>query len=375
MRVKSVRLKNFRNHRSTNIKFSENINIFFGKNGQGKTNILDGLTYLCLTKGFLSASDAGSVLFGESEFELEAEFCSDLNVTSRAKLSYSSKPKGKNLLHNEMKIDKAISFVGLYPVVILAPQYYSIVNGLPQDRRKFIDLVVSQSSKAYLKDVIEYRKVLRQRNKLLMDIKTQKSSDFESIEYWNLPLAKYGSQVILKRNAFIKEFTPFFEKAYSEITTAGELPSIHYMPGIGLKDLPGDLESIQNAFLNDLNNCARDEFRRGNTLVGPHKDEIEFKINGHDVRQFASQGQQKTFLVALKVGEFFYLKEKCAEKPLLVLDDLFSELDKERSRFLLDFLKDKCQVFISSTNSEIFDQFLEYNGKNNKYLVESGNVL
>ncbi len=375
MRIKSVRLKNFRNHQSTNISFSENINIFFGKNGQGKTNILDGLTYLCLTKGFLSSCDSSSIFFGESGFELEAEFCSDLRVQSSVKLVYSSAIRGKNLFNNEMKVDKALSFVGLYPIVVLAPQYYSIVNGIPQDRRKFVDLVISQSSKSYLHDVIEFRKVLKQRNKLLFDIKTLKSHDFESVEYWNGPLVKHGSQVIIKRHAFVKEFIPFFIKAYTEITSANEIPSIKYMPGISIKDIDKEYDSINSRFESDIISCANDEFRRGSTIIGPHKDEFEFKINGFDVRQFASQGQQKTFLVALKIAEFFYLQEKCSEKPVLVLDDLFSELDKDRSKFLLDFLKDKCQVFISSTNSEIFDEFLNYNGTNQKYFVEAGNVL
>jgi DNA replication and repair protein RecF len=375
MRVKSVRLKNFRNHRSTNINFSENINIFFGKNGQGKTNILDGLTYLCLTKGFLSSSDSNSVLFGESDFELEAEFCSDLNVTSKAKVLFSPSVKGKNLFQNDMKVDRAVSFVGLYPIVLLAPQFYDIVSGVPQDRRKFVDLVISQSSKSYLNDVIEFKKVLKQRNKLLFDIKTQKSRDFDSIEYWNGPLVKYGASVISKRHNFIKEFVPFFVKAYTEITAANELPSIKYMPGISIKDVDSEYEAIPSIFESDLHNCAYDEFRRGSTIIGPHKDEFEFKINGFDVRQFASQGQQKTFLVALKIAEFFYLEDKCAEKPILVLDDLFSELDRDRSKFLLNFLQDKCQVFISSTNSDIFDEVLKYNGTNNKYYVEEGRIF
>ena len=176
-------------------------------------------------------------------------------------------------------------------------------------------------------------------------------------------------------HAFIKEFIPFFEKAYTEITSAKETPSIKYMPGIGIKDIDAEYDSIVPVFEADLRSSAHDEFRRGSSIIGPHKDEFEFKINGCDVRQYASQGQQKTFLVALKIAEFFYLKEKCAEKPVLVLDDLFSELDKERSKFLLNFLQDKCQVFISSTNSDIFDEVLKYNGTNSKYYVEEGNVL
>ncbi|HQJ75077.1 MAG TPA: DNA replication/repair protein RecF [Bacteroidota bacterium] len=373
MRIKSVRLRNFRNHRYTNVNFCDNINIFYGKNGQGKTNILDGLTYLCLTKGFLSSSDSNSVLFGENDFELEANFYSDLNVKSSAKLLYSSLTKSKVLFHNNLKVDKAISFVGLYPIVVLAPQFYSIVNGLPQERRKFVDMVISQSSKSYLQDLVEYKRVLKQRNKLLSDLKNQRSFDFDSIESWNKPLVEYGSKIILKRLNFIKDFIPLFQKAYKQISNANEIPSIKYLFLLNEENI--SYENIYSSFNEKLIKIKNDEIKRGLSIIGPHKDEFEFKINNFDVRQYASQGQQKTFLVALKLAEFFYLEEKCAEKPVLILDDLFSELDKDRSLFLLNFLKNKCQVFISSTSSQIFDEALIYNGLNNKFLVESGNVI
>jgi DNA replication and repair protein RecF len=350
------------------------VNILVGKNGQGKTNILDGITYLCLTKGFLNSSDSSSICFGETEFEIEAEFISDINIKSNVQVHFSSNTKSKTLFLDGLKVDRMISYIGLFPIVILAPQYYSIVSGIPQDRRKFIDMVISQSSKSYLYDIMEYRKVLKQRNKLLSDIKLQKNNDLESVTYWNAPLVKYGTNVIKKRYLFIKEFIPFFEKSYKEITLAKEKPIINYFPSIETKNLERELESIEEIFERELQNCMYDEYKRGNTIVGPHKDEIGFKINEFDVRQFASQGQQKTFLVALKIAEYFYLQEKCSEKPILVLDDLFSELDRERSKALIEFLKNKCQVFISSTSSDIFDEVLDYTKIDSKFYVEEGQV-
>ena len=374
MRLTEVRFHNFRNHRLSNFSFSSNMNIIFGKNGQGKTNVLDGISYLCLTKGFLNSSDFSSIYFGETEFDIEAEFISDINIKSKVEIHFSNITKSKSLFLDGLKVDRLISYIGLFPIVLLAPQYYCIVSGVPQDRRKFIDMVISQSSKSYLYDIMEYRKVLKQRNKLLSDIKLQQSNDFEGVTYWNGPLVKYGTSVIKKRYLFIKEFVPFFERAYKEITLTKEEPVINYLPSIGTKDLNNDFEYIEEIFERELQNCMYDEYRRGSTLIGPHKDEIEFKINKVDVKQFASQGQQKTFLIALKIAEYFYLQDKCSEKPVLVLDDLFCELDKERSKLLLIFLKDKCQVFITSTSSDVFDEELDYSKMDGKFYVEEGQV-
>lgn len=375
MRLKSIRLNNFRNHRSSFLNFSENINILYGNNGQGKTNILEGISYLCLTKGFISSIDSNSILFNEPEFELEGEFYSEVNVTSKCKLKYSTDGSGKNLFHNDVKVEKLISYIGEYPVVLLAPQHYGIVGGLPAERRKFIDLVVSQSSKSYFTDIMEYRKVLKQRNKILLDSKISRTFNINQIEPWNESLVKYGSRVIQKRHHFINEFLPYFLKSYEELTTIGEQPSINYIPGLEQSEGKIDFDNIQDFYFTNLNLHLSEELKKGTTLIGPHRDECIFTINDLDVRQFASQGQQKTFLVALKIAEFFYLKEKCFENPILVLDDVFSELDEERSKYLLTFLQTVGQVFISSTSSDIFDKNLEYGNLNSKFYIKDGCIL
>jgi len=329
----------------------------YGKNGQGKTNLLDGIAYLCLTKGFLNNTDNSSICFGEREFEIEAEFLSDINIKSRVQVHYSNETRKKSLVVDGSKVDRLFSHIGMFPIVLLAPQYYSIVNGIPQERRKFIDMIISQSSKSYLSDIMEYRKVLKQRNKILSD---QLNHTHEAnVAQWDALLIKYGTKVIKRRYQFIQEFIPCFERAYKEITPAQEIPVINYFPCIGVKDMKMKLT------------MAVETMEEKVVVTMFEQDEIEFKINEHDVRQFASQGQQKTFLVALKIAEYFYLQEKCSEKPLLVLDDLFSELDRERSKSLLTFLKDKCQVFITSTSSDIFDEMLEYEKEDSKFYIKS----
>jgi DNA replication and repair protein RecF len=374
MRLNSIRLNNFRNHRSTYLNFSDNINIFYGNNGQGKTNILDSISYLCLTKGFISSDDKNSVLFNENEFEIEGRFCSDLKVSSKSGVFFSSNGRGKNISQNDVKIDRAISYIGEYPIVLLAPQNYGIVSGMPAERRKFVDVVISQSSKSYMNDIMEYRKVLKHRNKILLDSKLHRRFELDEIEPWNESLVKYGSRVIEKRDAFIREFIPYFLRSYKEITEANEIPSIKYMPRIGQFSNGLTFEEIKVKFSHELIDCFGDEVRRGTTLLGPHKDEFGFEINDLDVREFASQGQQKTFLISLKIAEYFYLKEKCAETPMLVLDDVFSELDKIRSKYLLSFLENIGQVFISSTVIDVFNEALSFETMNSKFYVENGCV-
>lgn len=378
MRLTEFRLHNFRNHRLTRFSFSSGVNVLYGKNGQGKTNLLDGVAYLCLTKGFLNSTDSSSICFGEKEFEIEAEFLSDINIKSSVQVHYSNETRKKSLVVDGSKVDRLFSHIGMFPIVLLAPQYYSIVNGIPQERRKFIDMIISQSSKSYLNDIMEYRKVLKQRNKILSD--QLNYTHEENVAQWDALLIKYGTKVIRRRYQFIQEFIPCFERAYKEITPAQEIPVINYFPCIGVRDVKMKLtmavetmeeKIVVTMFEQALQERRIEEQRRGVTLVGPHKDEIEFMINDHDVRQFASQGQQKTFLVALKIAEYFYLQDKCREKPLLVLDDLFSELDRERSKSLLMFLKDKCQVFITSTSSDIFDEMLGYEKEDSKFYIKS----
>jgi DNA replication and repair protein RecF len=193
------------------------------------------------------------------------------------------------------------------------------------------------------------------------------------LEAWNEQLIKLGSKLIYKRNEFINEFKEYISASYKDLVNTEEVPSIEYAPSFEV-DADVSLESITEKFKSQLASKINDEMRLGTTLIGPHRDEVIFKLNDLDLRSFASQGQHKTFLVALKIGEFFYLKERCNEKPLFLLDDVFAELDEQRSKHMLKLIESLSQTFITSTNYEIFDKTLTFDGQNKNFFVRAGKV-
>jgi DNA replication and repair protein RecF len=261
--------------------------------------------------------------------------------------------------------------IGMFPVVILSPENNSITFGSPGDRRKFVDLVISQSSKAYVEDSMEYRRIVRQRNAILAEAKGRDAG--EAIAPWNEMLVKYGSRIIHRRNRFLNEFAPYIARTYLDIVDERETPKIEYAPSISVQQ-DSTLEQIAEAMEKKLAKKKNDEARFQITLVGPHRDEIIFSLNGMSLKHFASQGQHKTFLVALKVAEFFYLKERCNETPVFLLDDVFSELDEYRSKKLLSVAESLGQIFITTTSEKVFGG-AEWNHERRKFFIRNGAVV
>jgi DNA replication and repair protein RecF len=261
----------------------------------------------------------------------------------------------------------------MFPVVVLSPENANVTSGTPADRRRFIDVVISQSNKSYLQDLIEYRRILRQRNRLLFESKGGQAASQDLLEPWNENLIKRGSQISQRRAQFVQEFSPYLVDAYLRIAGRGEQPSIGYDSSIKI-DSSSTIERAQTFFRLELDQQRVEEQKLGTTLVGPHKDELVFEINGLSLKAFASQGQHKTFLVALKVAEFFYLRERCQETPILLLDDVFSELDSPRSEKLLALTADLGQTFITATDEQRFSKESNQRGDFARYFVRKGKV-
>ena len=373
MFLKNIRLKNFRNHCDSYLEFGEKANVILGDNGEGKTNLLEAISYISLTKSFYASGDAVVVLIGSEIFEIEASILTDNKISNKVNIGYNEKTGEKVYNLNKKRIEPFSSIIGKFPLVFLSPDNSNITFGGPSERRKFLDIVISQSNLPYFEVLSEYRKVVRHRNKILGDLKISRSFSFELLEAWNEQLIKLGSKLIYKRNEFINEFKEYISTSYQDMVNTEEVPSIEYAPSFEL-DVDISLESISEKFKSQLASKTNNEMRLGATLVGPHRDEVIFKLNDLDLRSFASQGQHKTFLVALKIGEFFYLKERCKEKPLFLLDDVFAELDEQRSKHLLNLIESLSQTFITSTNYEIFDKTLTYDGQNKKFFVRAGKV-
>lgn len=374
MVLQTLLLHNFRNHLESSFEFGEGANILLGDNGEGKTNVIEAISYLCLTKSFFAGSDLHVLNFGQSVFEVEGMIRSAHGLESRIRVAYDREQAVKVYTVNKHRIEPFSAVIGRFPLVICSPEHGPITLGGPGERRKFIDFVISQSSDAYFADLMEYRRVLKQRNTILFNAKISKSDPAPLLEPWDEQLARTGSTVISRRRRFIGEFQPFIASAYRHLVGRGEEPSIMYEPFTPVR---GDIADagIRELLLREIAARSAEERRIGTTLVGPHRDELLFRINDLDLRKYASQGQHKTFLVALKLGEFFYLKERCSETPILLLDDIFSELDEERSERLLGFVAGISQTFITSTNVHLFGSAIRADGRNRTFLIQGGSVV
>ncbi|HJW28428.1 MAG TPA: DNA replication and repair protein RecF [Saprospiraceae bacterium] len=374
MRLDHLTLHGFRNHLSSTFDFGDGANVLLGDNGEGKTNIIEAISYLCLTKSFYATSDSLVVNFGADLFEVEGSFTHDHGSTSAVRVAYAQSQNEKTYTINKRHVEPFSSVIGKYPVVICSPEYIPVTTAGPAERRRFVDFVVSQSSQLYFQHLMEYRRVLRHRNKILFDAKISRTNPDTLIEPWNEQLVSLGSSIMCKRYKFIREFSSYVTSAYGHLVGAEEEPGIEYDPSVNVSE-DDDEQSIKIALSEKLQGRHFEELRYGTSLVGPHRDELLLKINGLDLRKFASQGQHKTFLVALKIGEFFYLKDYCQETPIMLLDDVFSELDEHRAENLLRFARDLSQVFITSTNPHFFDGVMLFGDRDRKYFIHQGTIV
>jgi DNA replication and repair protein RecF len=373
LKIQSVQLTNFRNHLRTIFECSPAVNIFVGNNGEGKTNILEGISYLCLTKSFYAASDAVVLSTDKTSFNAEAHILSEGGVAYNVAVEYERIPNAKKISINKALVERPSAMVGMFPVVILSPEKNAITFGSPADRRAFLDLVISQASRSYLETLLEYRKVLKQRNKILYDVKLRKVERNGEIDPWDEALVRLGSIVMRKRMTFLEEFTPCVLDAYRQLTTAEEVPQLQYAPSFELIETQNE-KSTETIFDEALKNRFYEERKIGHSLIGPHRDECVFKINNMELRSYASQGQHKTFLIALKLAEFFYLKERCKETPILLLDDVLSELDQERISKLLELSGKLGQSFVTTTDSTAFAQLRHQGFSPRLFYVRQGTI-
>ena len=371
MTLSGLRLSNFRNHAATALEFGPGVNALFGDNGQGKTNILEAVSFLSLTKSFYAASDADAVQIGKDAFEVEGRMMAGAGVAHAVRVAYRLVPPSKSFSIDGRGPDRLSSVIGMFPVVILSPENNAITFGGPAERRKFMDLTLSQISRVYLDDLLEYRRALRQRNRILADARLYGSPVKGILEPWTENLARYGGRVAHRRLLFAEEFRSYVRSAYRDLVPAAEEPEIRYRPGFppGNGSDPDDLTASLRIALEEQQAI---ELRRGATLAGPHRDELVLTIKGISVQQFASQGQHKTLLVALKVAEFFYVRERREEVPLFLLDDVLSELDAGRAARILGLAAGIGQTIITTTDDGVFGSSIAWGENHRRFIVERG---
>jgi DNA replication and repair protein RecF len=373
MHLSSLYLRNFRNHSLTSIDCGRGINFLLGNNGQGKTNVVEAISYLCLTKSFYAGSDALVLKFGEGMFEVEGTLVSDEGRPSEVRVAYLAESNEKYYMVNRHRIEPLSSVIGRFPIVVFSPEHGAVTTGGPAERRKFLDLVVSQSNPGYFQSLLDYRNVLRQRNRVLLDLKLNRAGGPGVLEAWDEQLVRHGCALWAKRRSFIAEFGPIVRSVYSRFVDSGEEPALSYEP-FGKEEFPGTADALADAFRRQLKQKEGVERRFGTSLVGPHRDEIAFSIGGLELRSFASQGQHKTFIIALKLAEFIYLKSRREETPLLLLDDVFAELDADRTARVVTAIEEIGQAFLTSTDRRLVESWSPSREDCRSFLIEGGAI-
>lgn len=347
----------FRNYKLLNIAFDENTNLIYGDNAQGKTNILEAIYVAATTKSHKGNKDREIIRFDCEESHIKA-FIDKKGITYRIDM-HLKKNKTKGIAINGLPIKKAMDLFGIINIVLFSPEDLNIIKDGPAQRRRFVDMELCQLNKVYLYNLSNYNKVLNQRNKLLKDIHFGAKED--TLDIWDMQLVKYGSEVIKQRKIFIRELNKIVYDIHKKLSGGTEELVIEYEPCTDEKDFE---ENIIRSREKDL--------RFKNTNYGPHKDDICFYINGNDIRKYGSQGQQRTSALSLKLAEIELVKKLINDSPILLLDDVLSELDSKRQNYLLDSIND-VQTIITCTG---VDDFVNNRFSINKvYKVTAGSVI
>lgn len=357
MYIESVQLKNFRNYQSLELEFDQGTNILYGDNAQGKTNVLESV-YLCgTTKSHKGSKDREMIHFDEEESHIRMVVHKDF-ITYRIDM-HLKKNKSKGVAINGIPIKKARELFGIVNLVFFSPEDLNIIKNGPGERRRFLDLELCQLDKIYLSELTNYNHVLNQRNKLLKDIMYQPYLE-DTMEIWDRQLLDYGKRIIEKREKFILELNEIIREIHGNLTGNIETLELIYEPSVNV----GEFEEVL------ARNKERD-LKMKLTSAGPHRDDFCVKANGIDIRKFGSQGQQRTAALSLKLSEIYLVKKVIKDTPILLLDDVLSELDSNRQTYLLESIHD-IQTLITCTG---LDDFINHQFQINKvFKVVNGHI-
>lgn len=357
MIVESIRLEHFRNYQTLELNFDPGTNIFYGDNAQGKTNILESV-YLCgTTKSHKGSKDRELIQFDAEESHIRMKLKKE-GVPVKIDM-HLRKNRTKGIAVNGVPIRKASELLGIANFVFFSPEDLNIIKNGPSERRRFLDMELCQLSKVYLNDLSSYNKVVNQRNKLLKEI-SFRPDYLDMLDVWDLQMVQYGKKIIEERRRFVQRLNEIIYEIHQKLTGKKETLMVSYEENISSEELEKALRK----------NRDRD-IRMKMSLTGPHRDDICFKIKNIDIRKFGSQGQQRTAALSLKLSEIELVKQETNDTPILLLDDVLSELDSSRQRYLLDSIKN-IQTLITCTG---LDDFIENQFQINKvFHVIDGNV-
>ena len=361
MRLNSLTILNYKNIREAELVFSPKINCFIGNNGMGKTNILDAIYFLSFCKSHSNSIDSQNILHN-------SEFCL---IQGKYQLGDSTedvycgiKPRQKKQFkRNKKEYDRLSDHIGLIPLVLVSPNDSVLISEGSDERRKFVDGVISQYNKTYLNQLLQYNNALKQRNAI---IKSESPIDESLLEIWEDQMALFGNYIYEQRKQFIDEFVPVFQNFYSYISDGNEQISLTYHSQHDEQDIKARMMATRD----------RDRIL-GYSTQGIHKDELEMLLENYPIKRVGSQGQNKTYLISLKLAQFDFLKRTHKLSPLLLLDDIFDKLDSQRVKRIVELVSGETfgQIFITDTNREHLDLILQQLGQEASiFMVENGEI-
>lgn len=351
MFIKELKLKNYRNYEDLTVQFENKVNVILGENAQGKTNVMESIYVLAMAKSHRTANDKELIGWDKEYAKIEGSI-EKYNRSTALQLVVSKKGKKAKLNHIEQ--GKLSQYVGAMNVIMFAPEDLNLVKGSPQVRRRFIDMEIGQVSAIYLHDLSRYQKIMQQRNHYLKLLQLRKQKDQTMLDVLTEQLCEAAAKIIYKRLRFISELQKWAEPVHSGISRGLETLRIKYKPSVDVSE-DFDLTKMIEAYEQKFAKIREKEIERGTTLAGPHRDDLTFYVNDHDVQTYGSQGQQRTTALSLKLAEIDLIHNEIGEYPILLLDDVLSELDDFRQSHLLNTIQGKVQTFVTTTSVEGID--------------------
>lgn len=363
MNLKHISIINYKNLSQVELDLSPKINCFVGNNGMGKTNLLDAVYYLSFCRSYINPVDSQNIKHDADMCMIQGKYLMDNEKEEEIYCGLRRRQK-KQFKRNKKEYEKLSDHIGLIPLVMISPADIEIIEGASEERRKFMDIAISQFDKEYMQALIRYNKALQQRNAILkMD---DNQIDFTLLQIWEEQMVEEGELIYLRRQAFVEEFTPIFDRFYKTISLSSENVSFDYISQLG-----------DNDFAEKLLQTRRRDIAIGHTTTGIHRDELEMLLDGYPIKKVGSQGQNKTYFVSMRLAQFHYLLKTGKRVPILLLDDVFDKLDANRVEEIVKLVSgdEFGQIFISDTNRESFDKILErINNSYRIYSVENGEI-
>lgn len=368
MICKKIKVENFRNIDAACLDFSPNTNILIGENAQGKTNLIEAVYYTALCRSFRQGSDKDLIKFGCEFAKIENVYADEIRDMNTSVTIFSDR-RQKKIIQNGLKISKMSDMVGAFKVVLFCPEHLSIVKEGPSVRRGFLDVAISQIKPLYMKSLQRYQAILKERNALIKNLQETGMAHDNTLDVWSEQLAVEAAKITLYRVEYLRDVRGYVSDIFSDMTGQREYPEITYVSSCKLsEDELYNGKKVEDSFRELYFSHKDREICAGATLWGIHKDDLEINLNGNSAKIFCSQGQQRSLSLALKLSEGEIIKKSCGgEYPVFLLDDVLSELDTSRRKYLISSLTDKQVIMTSCENTEIYGA--------NVIRVENGNYF